>query len=336
MEYDFKNTSDFCPDQEIDKKTVAFDANAIADSLEKHVVAFQKVLTRGVLLATVVGLGALRSLPGAENEIKILGVTLERAPAYRVCLAIYGIFYFMLMIHTLNICCLVKLIDKSNIRNAMTKLLILPGVVNPFAWLGASFRAVLLSSLGFGIPVLLSWFMYATTIPLESAAGRRSMMRNVFLAAGTAATLSFAHCFLIVLRKLKSTKSPLFEQWQRLAWYKFGAAVLCFWCGAFIYHRVRGTCVESLWEFSDIFVFYPVLYSLPWWGEFKRQWLLFLGVFTLLWGIVAALYSGASLCSILVVVVGCMALITAIIKWKWRQFDGSGILRLPWVSHNAC
>ncbi|MHC4329560.1 MAG: hypothetical protein ACYSWW_15720, partial [Planctomycetota bacterium] len=313
-------TPDFCPDREIAKKAVAFDANAIADSLEKHVVAFQKALTRGVLLATVVGLG---TLPGTDNEVKILSVTLDKAAAYNICLAVYGILYFILTTHTLNICCLVKLIDRSNIRTAMTKLLIVPGVINPFAWLGASFKAVLLSSLGFGVPFLLLWFMYLTTIRLELEAGGRSWVRYVFLAASVATCWSFAHCYLIVLRKLKSTKSPLFEPLQRLAWYKFGTAVLCFWCGAFIYHCVRGTSVGSLWECSDIVVFYPVLYSLPWWGEFKRQWLLFLGGFTLLCGI-GALYSEVQLCGILVVVIGCMALIAAIIKWKWCQFEGSG------------
>jgi hypothetical protein len=325
-------TPDFCPDREIAKKAVAFDANAIADSLEKHVVAFQKALTRGVLLATVVGLG---TLPGSDNEVKILGVALDTAAAYNICLAVYGIFYFILMIHTLNICCLVKLIDKSNIRTAMTKLLVLPGVVNPFAWLGASFRAVLLSSLGFGIPVLLCWFMYFTTLRLELAAGGRSTMRHVFLAAGSAATLSFAHCYLIILRKLKCTESPLFEQWQRLAWYKFGASVLCFWGCAFLYHFVRRTQVQSRWDYSDIIVLYPVLYSIPWWTEFKRQWLLVLGGFTLVCGI-TAWYFGASRFGKLIVVAGCFALIGAIIMWKWRQLEGSGILRLPRGSHNVC
>ncbi|UCG46250.1 MAG: hypothetical protein JSU94_12170 [Phycisphaerales bacterium] len=298
-------------------KAAGLDSRAISESLDKHVAAFGRTLTWGLLVAAVVGLGAL---PGSEdeNKVKIFGVAMDKAAAYSVSLAIYTMVYLMFTAHALTISHLAHLVDEKNTTRAITRLLVVPGVVNPLAFLGSGFGGMLLSSLSFGIPFIAWWLMYVTTLGLESAAGARSILRCFFLFAGLTTAWGFAYCCLVISRKLKDTQSPLLRRWQRLRWGKFAAAVVCFWCGAWLYHLFRGTTVQSLWYYSDIAIGYPVCYSVPWWLELKRGWLVLLGILASVC-CVAAWCTGSPLTVTLVLAAASLALPVAAIRWLWRR-----------------
>lgn len=300
----------------------ALDQDAIADSLGKQVEAFQKAFVWTVLFAAVIGLG---SVHGRAGKVDILGVDIDQANAYAICLAIYTILDGVFIMQALNIIFAFRQLGDEKVSIGVTKLLVAPGILNPLACLGPRSVARLISAVSYGAPLFIWWLMYLSTLRLETAAGARSALRHVFIASGALTGWAFAHCYLSVLRRLKAAGSPMFAEVQRLALPKLGAAVGCFWTGACLYHVLRDTSVRTAWEYLDILFFYPVFMALPWWGEFRRQWLVVLGTCGAVLAS-AASWFGAYKCSIMVGILAAVLLLLAGLKWKWQRFQGSGLL----------
>jgi hypothetical protein len=300
----------------------AVDQDAIADSLEKHVEAFQKTFVWAVLLAAVVGLG---SVHGQAGRVNVLGVDIDKASAYDICLGVYTILDGLFITQALSILFAFRQLDDKKVATGATKLLVAPGILNPLACLGPWYGARLISAVSYGTPLVIWWLMYLSTLPLETAAGTRSPLRHVFIASGAMTGWAFAYCYLGILRRLKAADSPMFVEAQFLAWPKLGAAVCFYWVGACLYHILRETSVHTVWAYLDIVFFYPVLLAMPWWGDFRRQWLAVLGTCGAVLAIVALCF-GAYQSGTMVAILATILLLLAAWKWKWPRFDRSELL----------
>lgn len=298
------------------------DQDAIADSLENHIEAFQKAFVWTVFFAAIIGLG---SMDGKSEAVSILGVDIGQANAYAICLGIYTILDGVFIAQALSILFAFRRLDDEKVSTGATKLLVAPGILNPFACLGRGSVAHLISAASYGAPLFIWWLMYLSTLGLETAAGARSALRHAFIASGALTGWAFGYCYLNVLRRLRAADSPLFGEVQRLALPKLGAAVVFFWIGSYLYHVARHTSVRTVWEYLDILFFYPVVMALPWWREFKTRWLTVLGAC----GVVlasAAWFFNALKCGIMIGILAAVLLILAALKQKWERFRDSGLL----------